>query len=228
MIVRNWMKRDPVTVPSDTLVSKAERIMNEHNLRALPVADDGRLRGVMTRIHCMRAAEYVARTEDPHEFAYFVNRLKVKDLMVRNPRTVNAGDTMESCLRRGQEENIGQYPVLEDGKVTGLISATEVFSLAAHILGVWEAWSGITIGPIHVENGTMGKIITMVADTGAVLESIFAVRSKQSNERIRVIVRFTGVAAETVAAAAVAHGFPVMELCRSTMPDGEAAATPGS
>jgi acetoin utilization protein AcuB len=221
MIVRHWMKRDPVTVSGDTLVSKAERIMNEHNLRALPVADGGRLRGIMTRIHCMRATEYVARTEDPHEFAYFVNRLRVKDLMVRNPRTVDADDTMESCLRRGQEENVGQYPVLEDGRVVGLVSATEVFSLAAHILGVWETWSGITIGPIHVEKGTMGQIIGMVAGAGAILESIFAVRSKLGNERVRVIVRFTGVSAETVAAAAAAQGFPVMELCRSTTAQNE-------
>lgn len=126
---------------------------------------------------------------------------------------------MELCLRRGQDEHVGQFPVLEHGKVVGLVSATEVFSLAAHILGVWENWSGITIGPIVVENGTMGKIITMVTSTGAMLESIFAVRSKQSSERTRVIVRFTGVPAEAVAAAAAEHGFPVMELCRSTTPE---------
>jgi acetoin utilization protein AcuB len=216
MIVRNWMKRDPVTVTGDTLVSRAERIMTEHNLRALPVADNGRLRGVMTRIHCMRAAEFVSRTDDPHEFAYYVKRLKVKDVMVRNPSVIDAGDTMEKCLRRGQDENIGQFPVLEDGNVIGLVSATEVFSLAAHILGVWEDWSGITIGPIVVGNGTMAKIIETIVATGARLESIFAVRSKRGGEETRVIVRFTGADAEAVAGTVAERGYPVLEICRST------------
>jgi acetoin utilization protein AcuB len=216
MIVRNWMKRDPVTVTGDTLVSRAERIMTEHNLRALPVAENGRLRGVMTRIHCMRAAEFVARTDDANEFSYYVNRLKVKDLMVRNPRTIDAGDTMEECLRRGQDENIGQFPVLEGGHVIGLVSATEVFSLAAHILGVWEAWSGITIGPILVENGTMAQLIEIIVATGAKLESIFAVRSKRGGEETRVIVRFTGADAEAVAGAVAERGYPILEICRST------------
>ena len=55
MLVRNWMRRDFVAVTSDTLISQANRILAEKELRALPVVDDGRLRGLITRKMCLRA-----------------------------------------------------------------------------------------------------------------------------------------------------------------------------
>jgi acetoin utilization protein AcuB len=214
MIVRNWMKPEPVTVTSDTLVSKAKRILVEKNLRALPVVDDGRLRGLLTRINCLRASEWVTRTEDPHEFDYFAHRLKVKDLMVRNPATVEVSDTMETCLLRGQEEKVSQFPVLEDGKVVGLVSASEIFKLAAQVLGVWDHWSGITIGPIAVEPGTLGKIAALAEQAGAVLQSLFTVPMPGEDGAKKAILRFRDADAERLAGIFVKNGYPMLEVCQ--------------
>ena len=132
MIVRNWMNREPHTIGGDVLVTEAKRILTEKNLRALPVVDgEGRLRGLVTRAICLRAAENVMRAQDPYEIDFFTKRLKVKDVMVRNPATVDADDTMEHCLFRGQEDRMSQFPVLDSGKVVGVLSASEVFRLAA-------------------------------------------------------------------------------------------------
>jgi acetoin utilization protein AcuB len=219
MIVRNWMMRNPKTVTGDTLISKAKRILVEHGLRALPVVDEeGHLRGLLTRVACLRAAEFVTRTQDPHEFEYFANRLQVKDLMVRNPQSVNADDTIEVCLRRGQDEKRAQFPVIESGKVVGLVSANEMFYLAAQILGVWQQWSGITVGPLEIKRGTLGQIAKAVEDGGAVLEGMFAVSTGEKDNCKRVIVRFSGADPHTTAAAIEAAGFNVVELCSLVVP----------
>ena len=213
MIVRNWMKPDPVTVTSDTLGSRAKRVLVEKNLRALPVVDDGRLRGVVTRVSCLRAAEFVARTEDPHEFSYFTNRLKVKDLMVRNPQTVDVDDPMEICLRRGQEEGVSQFPVMENGKVVGLVSASEVFYLAAQMLGVTRKQNGITVGPLDVQKGTLTALAALAEDKGAVVESLFSIPECGCTGKMKVVLRFTGADLPEVAAAIKAAGYPVIEVC---------------
>jgi acetoin utilization protein AcuB len=219
MIVRNWMMRNPKTVTGDTLISKAKRILIEQNLRALPVVDDdGHLRGLLTRVACLRAAEFVTRTQDPHEFEYFANRLKVKDLMVRNPQSVNADDTIEVCLRRGQDEKRAQFPVIEGGKVVGLVSANEIFYLAAQILGVWQHWSGVTVGPLEIKRGTLSKIAKAMEKSGAVLEGMFAISCSENDGRKRVIVRFTGADAHMTAAAIGAAGFNILEMCSSVVP----------
>jgi pyruvate,water dikinase len=117
MIVRNWMQANPMVVSGDTLLSEAKRILTEHNLHGLPVVDGGRLRGLITRANCLRAAHFALRTQNTDELNFFSTRLKVKDLMVRNPTTIDANDTMEHCLQVGQEHGVGA--VAGDGSRPG-------------------------------------------------------------------------------------------------------------
>ena len=135
MIVRDWMQAEPLTTGGDTLVSEAKRLMSENNLHALPVVEGGRLRGLVTRANLLRMGHFVLHTQNPDEFNFFVTRLKVKDIMVRNPATVQAGDTMEHCLLLGRQLGVAQFPVLEGETLVGVISANEIFQLAAHCLG---------------------------------------------------------------------------------------------
>ena len=138
MMVRNWMQTNPITIPSDILVSDAKRLLSEHNLHALPVVDQGHLRGLVTRANMLRIGHFVMATQDPDEFSFFVNRLRVRDVMVRNPATVSDSDTMSECLRRGRELKVAQFPVLHGQEVVGIITANEIFQLAAHCLSKWD------------------------------------------------------------------------------------------
>ncbi|MFO1219488.1 MAG: CBS domain-containing protein [Burkholderiaceae bacterium] len=142
MLVRDWMQADPITVESHTLVSEAKRILADHNLHALPVVDGGRLRGLITRANLLRIGAFVLHTQDPDEFNYFVTRLRVRDVMVRCPATIQAGDTMQQCLRRGRELGVAQFPVLEGERVVGVISANEIFQIAAHCLTLIDSGAG--------------------------------------------------------------------------------------
>lgn len=216
MMVRNWMQPDPVTVSGDTLVSEAKRILTENNLHALPVVDEGVLRGLITRANCLRAGHFVARTQNPNEFSYFANRLKVKDIMVRNPATVEADDTMEYCLLKGQELGVGQFPVMDKGRVVGIISANEIFSLAAHFLGAWEKRSGVTLAPMKLGPGVLGTIADVAEASGAAVQAIYPIGKNDlpgengSHEK-RVIVRFHGNDVHAVARAFEKAGFAVIE-----------------
>lgn len=224
MIVRNWMQQNPTLVDGDTLLSEAKRILTEHNLQALPVVDDGRLRGMVTRQHCLRAAHFVARTQSADEYSFFANRLKVKDIMVRNPATVRATDTMEECLRRGQDLGVGQFPVIDDGKVVGVISSKEIFSLAAHFLGAWEKRCGITLGPMEMKPGTIGRIADLVEGAGAEVQAIYPIARSENggnghpHER-KVIVRFHAAELKKVVAVLEAAGFRVIEYVDSHCED---------
>ncbi len=216
MIVRNWMQHNPTLIDGDTLLSEAKRILTEHNLQALPVVDGGRLRGMVTRQHCLRAAHFVSRTQSADEYAFFANRLKVKDIMVRNPATLAATDTMEECLRRGQDLGIGQFPVMDGGQVVGVISSKEIFSLAAHFLGAWEKRCGVTLGPLVIKPGTIGHIADLVEGAGAEVQAIYPIARGEDggngklHER-KVIVRFHAAELKKVVAVLEAAGFRVLE-----------------
>lgn len=216
MIVRNWMQPNPMVVSGDTLLSEAKRILTEHNLHGLPVVDGGRLRGLITRANCLRAAHFALRTQNTDELNYFSTRLKVKDLMVRNPATIDANDTMEHCLQLGQELGVAQLPVMDDDQVVGIISANEIFSLAAHFLGAWEKRSGVTLAPIELKPGVIGRISDICEAAGAQVQAIYPLGkpedvNPQEHHRKRVIIRFHCENTRAVVEALENAGFPVIE-----------------
>jgi acetoin utilization protein AcuB len=216
MIVRNWMRAHPMVVDSDILLSEAKRILTENNLHGLPVVDHGRLRGLITRANCLRAAHFALRTQNTDELNYFSNRIKVKDMMVRNPATVDADDTMEHCLQLGQKLGVAQFPVMDQGQVVGIISANEIFSLAAHFLGAWEKRSGVTLAPLELKPGMIGRITDIVEAAGAEVQAIYPIGkpediNPQEHHRKRVIVRFHCADTKHVVKALEEAGFPVIE-----------------
>ena len=132
LLVRDWMKKTPTKIPSETLVTEAKRLLIDNNLNAVLVVDGERLRGLITRHNIMRMSHYVMRTQNADEVSFFVDRLKVRDIMVRKPATVQADDTIRQCLKYGNELMVAQFPVLEGEQVVGIISAKDIFQQAAN------------------------------------------------------------------------------------------------
>ena len=217
MIVRNWMKPNPLTISSDTLVSEAKGQLLENNLNALPVVEHGRLRGLVTRHNMMRMGHYVMRTQNPEEFNFFVNRLKVRDIMVRNPATVEVNDTMAHCLSYGKERMVAQFPVLEGDEVVGMISAKEIFQLAAHCVGAWERRNGVTLAALRLTPGVLGRIADVAEAAGAVLQAIYPItlddkKADDGYPEKTVILRFHAPDYGSVLSALESEGFfPVSE-----------------
>lgn len=215
MIVRNWMRRDPVVVGSDTLVSEAKDLIMARKLPGLPVVDGGRLRGLVTQAHCLRAGHHVSRTQNPDELDFFVTRVKVKDIMVRNPASIEARDTMEHCLAKGRALGVSQFPVLENGQVVGIISANEIFSLAIHLLGAWGKQGGLTVAPARLGPGVLGRIVDVAEGAGAELQAVYPLSghgelcAADGSER-RVVIRFEAPDRDAVASALAANGIDVL------------------
>jgi len=137
--------------------------------------------------------------------------------MVRNPTTVQAEDAVEHCLQLGRELKVGQFPVLEGSQVVGIISGAEMFHLAAHLLGAWERRTGVTLAPVKLGPGVLGRIADVVEATGAVLQAIYPHRrhDKESHEGYpekKVILRFKAEEVGDVVLALEEAGFPVIEI----------------
>lgn len=193
---------------------EAKRLLSENNLHALPVVEAGRLRGLVTRANLLRTGHFVLRTQNPAELDYFVTRLKVKDIMVRNPATVQASDTMEHCLLKGQELGVAQFPVMEGERVVGVISANEIFQLAAHCLGAGERRSGVTLAPVTLGPGVLGRIVKAAEGAGAVVQALYPVGCPEK----KLIVRFHAPDMRAVISALEAAGFPVVESVEMQRP----------
>ena len=224
MLVRSWMQPDPMTIAGDVLVSEAKQLMSEHRLHALPVLEGGRLRGLVTRANLLRMGQFVLRTQNPDEFDYFVTRLRVRDIMVRNPASVQANDTMAHCLHKGQELGVAQFPVLDAHELVGVISANEIFQLAAHCVGAAQNDHVVALAPLRLAPGLLARVCATAEAAGGVLHGLYPVgRSEDSAEPegqpahpadavpARVIVRFGARDPQRVVDALAAAGFAVLD-----------------
>lgn len=218
MFVGNWMQTPPMTVGCDTLIAEAKRLLSENSLHALPVVEkDGRLRGLITRANLLRMGHFVMRAQSPEEMNFFSTRLRVRDVMVRNPATVAVDDTIEECLRKGRELGVAQFPVIDNEKVAGVISANEIFQVLAHCFGSWEKSDGVTLAPFKLAPGVLGAIANAAEAGGAILQAIYPIEPhyKNAGGEKSVILRFEAEDRARVIGALEGAGFAVAKPART-------------
>ncbi|GEM_PF-216577 len=221
MMVRDWMHTDPLTIGGDTLVSEAKRLLSENNLHALPVVDGPRLRGLVTRANLLRMGHFVLHTQNPDEFNFFVTRLKVKDIMVRNPATVQASDTMEHCLLLGRQLGVAQFPVLDGDVLVGVISANEIFQLAAHCLSSGHQHD--TDAPAAIRRALSGYPDPAPSSNAVAVQSLhpvaYALEPMDGREpETELVLRFSTRNTAAVLRALEAAGFPVARPAQPLSP----------
>ena len=130
-IVRN---QDPVTLPPHATVREACQRMRERRIGAVLVTDgDRRLLGIFSgrdAVHRVLAeGKSAART-------------KLADVMTPDPNTLPPGKTAIEALRLMEDGRYRHLPIVEDGKVVGIVSRFDFSGMELDRLdeetGLWE------------------------------------------------------------------------------------------
>jgi len=125
-IVRNWMTPNPITITPQTTMPEAHRLMNEHNVRRLPVVNKGKLVGIVTRGDVREAQASDATTLSVYELNYLLDQIPAKEFMAYEPITVSADAPIGEAARRMLQHKIGGLPVVEYGELVGIITETDL------------------------------------------------------------------------------------------------------
>jgi CBS domain-containing protein len=104
-----------LSVTSETSVYDTLQVMADKHVGALLVIDDGELNGIFSERDFARSA--VASPKP-------IKETLVKEVMTGKQYliTITPKDTVESCLNLVSTKRIRHLPVMEDGKVIGIIS----------------------------------------------------------------------------------------------------------
>jgi acetoin utilization protein AcuB len=187
MRIRDVMTKNPITVDSETLVLDAQRIMKENNIRRLPVVDKGNLVGIVTQHDLLQASPSPATSLSIHELNYLLAKMKVKEVMKKNPITLTPDTPFEEALRIGQDNKIGSFPVMDKGKLIGIITESDTVRFLTRALGLREEGSRVTIEGLGGKFGDLEKIIAVANQHQTIILSMISLPRREKKDWMIVL-----------------------------------------
>lgn len=130
-LVRDWMTPDPITIVPKTTLPEAHQLMKESHIRRLPVVDQGRLVGIVTLGDVREAQPSDATSLSIYELNYLLSKLTVDKIMTRDPLTISPDASVRDAARIMLDRKIGGLPVMEAGRLVGIITESDIFRVLA-------------------------------------------------------------------------------------------------
>ena len=131
MKVRELMTTDVATIGRNDELTIADDIMKMKRLRHLPVVEEGRLVGMLTQRDLFHAALSTALNFGEKAQKEFLKTVVVKEVMTEEVLTIDPGADVKEAARLLIEHKIGCLPVVENGKLVGLVTETDLLRVIA-------------------------------------------------------------------------------------------------
>lgn len=136
MYVKDMMIENPITIGKDTKITAALDLMLGNNIHRLPVVDKaGNLIGIITESLIKDGASTRATSLSIYELNYLLSKTEVEEVMIKKVITIDKGAFVEEAARIMRENNIGCLPVVEEGKVIGIITTNDILDALMNLLG---------------------------------------------------------------------------------------------
>ncbi len=125
MLVKNWMKRNPITVEPEMGVKSAFSLLKKHGIRQLPVVKDGVLVGIVTDRDLRKPELAVPSLWD--ESYRIEDSFRVGDIMNMEVITVTEDTPIEEAASLLLKHKINGLPVISRaGRLSGIITTSDI------------------------------------------------------------------------------------------------------
>jgi acetoin utilization protein AcuB len=185
MFIDKSMTTKVVTIGEGESILKGRDIMKEHGFRHLPVVNENNvLIGIVTDRDIRSAMPSILLDEDETKIEKEqISRLKIRDVMTRNPISVSPSNTLEDALLLMQKMRVGAFPVVDPvGKVVGIISIRDLLGAFINVLGIEEPGTLLCI-LVEEKVGEMKRIVDAITEERISFGSILVARTWEENKR---------------------------------------------
>jgi len=214
MLVRDRMSSDPLTITTDTSLKEALDLVRSKAFRHLPVLDEKeKLAGVVTEKSLMYAAPTPTTTLSVFEVDYILSRTKVGQIIQGPAISVGLDLPIEEAARMMLDNHVDCLPVVEDDKLVGIITDTDIFRVFVEGLGGGHPSLRITV-VVPEEVGSLARVTGQMAALGGNIYSLGIFWGERPEDRV-VAFRLDGVDRETALQGLEAEGIQVTHVWES-------------
>lgn len=194
MFIDRSMTRDVVTVGPEVGVFEAKDLMKRHGFRHLPVVEeDETLIGIVTDrdIRSAMPSAFIGEEESRLEQDR-LSRLKVKEIMTKDPVTVSPANTLKDALLLVQKMRVGAFPVVDrNRKLKGILSVRDLVRAFINVLGLEEPGTFLCIVVEH-KVGQLKRVVDAITDERVSIGSLLIARHWEEGKRAIFTYLLTG------------------------------------
>jgi acetoin utilization protein AcuB len=157
--LREKIKKEVVTIRPETSFYEAKMLIHDKGIRHLPVTDhENRLVGIVTDRDIREAGPSGATDLDIHEIHYLLSKLKVSSFMTPKEKliTITSESVFEEAVELMHDHKIGCLPIVEEGKLYGIITETDILANFVEIFGLKRKGIRLTIALENEPDATEG------------------------------------------------------------------------
>lgn len=188
MFVKDVMTTEVITVSPEASFSEAMDIIRKKGIRRLPVVKNEKVVGIITEKDLLSASPSQATTLDVWELTSLLSKLKVKQIMRKDVVHVHPNTPIEDAAKIMSDKKIGSLVVLEQEKLVGIITESDIFKVFINMLGARETGTRYVFRVQNVP-GILSKILYLVYQCGGDLISVTTYEKSEQEYNVVVKVR---------------------------------------
>src|SRR3990170_4196158 len=187
MNVARRMKRNPVFVDEADSMKKAMDLLKEHEIRHLPVLKDGeKLVGILSERDIKQASPSPATALEIREIYYLLDKVKVKQIMTRRVFTVSSNASIEEAALIMREKKIGCLPVVDGGRLVGILTETDILDAFLDSMGVNGPGYRVELA-LPNRPGMLFEVVKLLKDFDANIVSVATASHDDPGMRILIL-----------------------------------------
>jgi acetoin utilization protein AcuB len=165
MFISDRMSRPVITVSPDDSVNEVRAMFRGEHIRRAPVIKKGKLVGVISETDLINASPSKATSLSVWETNYLVSKITVGHVMTKKVITVDVDTPIEEAARIMADNKIGGMPVLNKGRVAGMITETDLFKVLLELMGARQKATRVT-ALVKDKPGVLADITKAIAASG--------------------------------------------------------------
>ena len=193
MLVRNWMSHALITVDVKDSMQDAVKLLKKNDIHILPVVKKNKMVGIVTDGDLKKASASDANTLEIHELLYLLSKIKMEEIMTKDPITVSSDYTLEETAQVLLENKISGVPVVDNGdKIVGIITQTDLFKAMVSLTGLKKR--GILFAfQLEDKPGSIKELADIIREHGGRMATILTSYDRVKEGYRKVYIRFYGI-----------------------------------
>ena len=172
MKIQSLMIENPITIGPNASVGEAIELMKANSIRHLPVIDKGRrLIGFLTLADLKQGL-----------IPSMLGDVSLEDLIIKNPITVSPDDDIEFAAQLIYNHKIGGMPVVKNGKLVGIVTATDMLRTFIDMMGILSSTSRIDV-ELEEQPAAFKKAMQIIHDSGGDIINV-SMTPRQKGKRV--------------------------------------------